>query len=154
MTPITQRLILLLAIAITACSKAPERPGPTGTDGAGLKTYSVRGIVRGINFAERTASIEHEEIPKYMPSMTMPFNYRDPKEVEALKAGDAISFEFTVSENDSWISGVKKIDPAEVKLPKPQADAPGANVPSGRRSGAGIRLVDLRGGEIVEHLRV
>ena len=51
-----------------------------------------------------------------MPSMTMPFAVRKPKELAQLNLGDAISFRLSVTDNDSWIDGIKKIPVDEVSL--------------------------------------
>ena len=47
--------------------------------------------------------------------MTMPFSVRDPKQIAELGISDAISFELTVTDEDSWIDKVKKINPAELR---------------------------------------
>ena len=55
-----------------------------------------------------------------MPSMTMPFVARDPKEVADLKTGEAISFRMTVTQKDFWIDNVKKIRREEVDVAEPK----------------------------------
>ncbi len=62
--------------------------------------------------------IQHENIPGFMPSMTMPFSARDRKETDDLKTGDAISFRLTVTEKDFWIDHVVKIARKDVQLPE------------------------------------
>ena len=52
-----------------------------------------------------------------MPSMTMPFAVRDSKQIAGMRIGDAISFRLTVTDNDSWIDQIKKINADEVRLP-------------------------------------
>lgn len=52
-----------------------------------------------------------------MPSMTMPFSVRDPKEIAEFRMGEAISFRLAVTDNDSWIDQIKKISAEEVRLP-------------------------------------
>jgi len=85
----------------------------------------VRGIVRGFAPDRSTIDIEHETIPDFMPSMTMPSTARDAKEIAGLRPGDAIAFRLEVTAKDFSISSVKKIDPGQVQLP--EAD----RVPSG-----------------------
>lgn len=87
------------------------------------QTFTVQGILRGIDFAGQSVTVEHEEIRDYMPAMTMPFDVNTMAEIEPLKAGDAIEFKMVVTGNSSWIEGLKKIDPREIQLPgKKQAD--------------------------------
>ncbi|HUG12231.1 MAG TPA: SCO family protein, partial [Opitutaceae bacterium] len=45
--------------------------------------------------------IDHEEIPDYMPAMTMAFTPADPAEVAGLRDGDAIRFRWRVSKGGS-----------------------------------------------------
>ncbi len=105
-------LLLCLALAITACdrSKTPD---------SSAHSYQVRGIVRGFAPDRSTVSIEHENIPGFMPSMTMPFSVKDEKEVASLKIGDGISFRMTVTDKDLFLDQVKKIPASEVRVAEP-----------------------------------
>jgi protein SCO1/2 len=64
--------------------------------------------------------IQHENIPGFMPSMTMPFVVRDSKEVADIKTGEAISFRMTVTSKDFSIDNVKKIRREEVNVAEPK----------------------------------
>lgn len=64
-------------------------------------------------------SIEHEDIPGFMPSMTMPFSVQDQKEIAGLKIGDGISFRMTVTLKDLFLDQVKKIPASEVRVAEP-----------------------------------
>jgi protein SCO1/2 len=83
--------------------------------------YETRGLVRGFSPDRSTIDIEHENIPGFMPSMTMPFSARNRKEIVDLKTGDAISFRMTVTPKDFWIDNVKRIarDNVHVAEPRP-----------------------------------
>src|SRR5438046_9549269 len=59
-----------------------------------------------------------------MPSMTMPFVARDPKQIADLKTGDAISFRMTVTQKDFWIGNVKKIRREDVNIAEPKRTVP------------------------------
>ena len=111
MRSIVTLVFVSLSLAFSACEKTrlPTIGEP--------KRYEVRGIVRAIGFADRELTVEHEEIPGYMPAMTMPFAVKEMSEVETLKTGDAIRFQLVVTDKDSWITGVRKIDSGEVRLP-------------------------------------
>ncbi|MEO8350644.1 MAG: SCO family protein [Chthoniobacteraceae bacterium] len=110
----------LLTLGYASCSRAPQTPA---AQTAKERAFEVRGILRAINFAAQTATVEHEAIPDYMPSMTMPFDVKTMAEVEPLKAGDAIAFRLVVTDRTSWIEGVKKIAPSEVRLPSAASSA-------------------------------
>lgn len=109
-------LVGLVILAMPACEK-PKTNAPVNTASEAAQTYVVQGLLRSINFADRSITVEHEDIPKFMPSMTMPFDVKTMAEVEPLKAGDAIEFTLIVTDETSWIEGVKKIDASEIQLP-------------------------------------
>jgi protein SCO1/2 len=67
-----------------------------------------------------------------MPSMTMPFVARDPKEIADLKTGDAVSFRMTVTQKDFWIDHVKKIRREDVTIAEPKR-TPAVSAESGAR---------------------
>lgn len=70
-------------------------------------------------------SIEHEDIPGFMPSMTMPFSVKNQKDIAGLKIGDAISFRMTVTDKDLFLDQVKNIPASDVHVAEP---TPTANV--------------------------
>ncbi len=84
----------------------------------------MRGLVRGLPPDHKTLDIEHEDIPGFMPSMTMPFEVRDEKEIGALQLGDAIAFRLNVTQRDSWIDHVRKIGASDLHLPTHAAVSP------------------------------
>lgn len=85
--------------------------------------YETRGVIRGISPDRTTLEIQHENIPDFMPSMTMPFLVRNQKEVGDLKLGEAIAFRLTVTKKDFWIDQIKKVprEDVDVRDPKPKA---------------------------------
>ena len=101
---------LCIALALAACDRS-DKPD------AGARHYEARGIVRGFAPDRTTIDVEHEAIPGFMPSMTMPFTARDSKQIAGFNIGDAISFRLTVTERDSWIDQIKNISINEVRLP-------------------------------------
>ena len=102
-------LILASAVAWSGCGRSDKNE-------AGRRQYEARGIVRGFAPDHSTIHIEHEAIPGFMPAMTMPFIARDQKEIAGLQPGDAVSFQLNVTERDSWIDRVRKIDVRQVHL--------------------------------------
>src|SRR5215471_5003899 len=106
-----QKILLAccVAIALLACGRS------TNLD-EGSDHYDTSGIVRGFSPDRSTIEIQHENIPGFMPSMTMPFVARDPKQIADLKTGDAISFRMTVTTTDFWIGDVKKIKREELNV--------------------------------------
>lgn len=76
---------------------------PTNT----VRSFSTRGLIRELPADGKTVVVRHEEIPGFMPKMTMSFDVRDPKELRGLKVGDAITFNVRATEEDSWIENIR-----------------------------------------------
>jgi protein SCO1/2 len=112
--------LLCVALAIAACDRSK-------TTDSSARSYQVRGIVRGFAPDRSTVSIEHEDIPGFMPSMTMPFSVKDQNEVADLKIGDGISFRLTATLKDLFLDQVKKIPASEVRVAEP---TPAASISS------------------------
>lgn len=110
-----------IRIALAVCAAAGfcgcERPAQTD---AGAKHYETRGVVRGFAPDRSSIDIEHENIPGFMPSMTMPFSPRNKKEIVDLKIGDSISFRMTVTEKDFWIDNLRKMSREDVHVGEPK----------------------------------
>ena len=114
-----QKILLAacVALALLACGRS------TNSDES-AEHYDTRGVVRGFSPDRSTIEIQHENIPGFMPSMTMPFVARDPKQIADLKTGDAISFRMAVTQKDFWIENVKKIRREDVNVAEPKRTAP------------------------------
>ena len=106
-----------VALALLSCGRS------TNSDER-ADHYDTRGVVRGFSPDRSTIEIQHENIPDFMPSMTMPFVTRDPKQIAHLRTGDAISFRMAVTKKDFWIENVKKIRREDVNVAEPKRTSP------------------------------
>jgi protein SCO1/2 len=133
-------LAFITSLALAACSKAP-----IPATQAPHQTYPVRGVLQAINFAEQTAMIEHEEIPDYMPAMTMPFDVKSIAEIAPFSAGDRLEFTLVVTDTTSWIERIKRIGTGKVQAAPAASSEPrlkeGDTIPA-------FRLTDDQGREI------
>ena len=118
-------LAACVALALLACGR------PTNSDEK-AEHYDTRGVVRGFSPDRSTIEIQHENIPDFMPSLTMPFVTRNSKEIADLKTGDAISFRMVVTPKDFWIENVKKIHREDVNIAEPKRTAPVSTEHDGR----------------------
>lgn len=64
------------------------------------RIFDVTGVFRA-RLDDGRVIIDHEEIPDYMPAMTMAFTPADPAEVAGLRDGDAIKFRWRVFKGGS-----------------------------------------------------
>lgn len=133
----------------------------------GTQTYTVEGRVAGIEDGGHTLFVEHEEIPGYMPAMTMPLPVADSSMTASLETGDAIQFRLAVSEDSSWIAAIRSIPdtavarhPARTVRPMPGArgesqrmlqtgDRVPADLTLTNQAGESLRLGDFRGQALV-----
>ena len=132
-----------LACLLVACQEKPAEPtassapaltNNTPISGSTNVTFHlVRGVVKRVDAEGKRVSIQHDEIPDYMPAMTMPFKVKDAKELEGVQPGDTIFFRLWVSEDESWIDKLTKVGPA--------AGSP-TNAPPARESVRVVRDVE------------
>lgn len=64
------------------------------------RTFDVTGVFKA-RLDDGRVIIDHEDIPDYMPAMTMAFTPADPAEVAGLRDGDAIRFRWRVFKGGS-----------------------------------------------------
>lgn len=89
-----------------ACGKPKEAVGE--------REFTVRGVVRDIPADGRSVVVRHEEIPGYMPKMTMDLTLADTNEVRGLSIGDTIEFRLVTRAEDHFIDRIRRLagDPA------------------------------------------
>ncbi len=136
-------LFTLITILLTnACG--PRRP-------ANEKRYPLKGKVIAVNKTERTATIKHEDIPGYMPGMTMPFKLKSEGDLQMLKAGDDVSATLVVTDIDSWIEVeaiVEGSSPLSATAEVPGEPKPGDEIPDFglvNQDGKRVRLSQYKG---------
>ena len=126
--------LLTFVLALAACS----RPAPAPSDGS--KRYPLKGRVESVDTARGRAVVAHDDIPGFMPAMTMEFTILDAAVLAALKPGDVIQAQLVyTADNRSWLEGVTVT--AHGPAPAPAA-APAT--PAGKVGDAApdVKLVD------------
>lgn len=68
--------------------------GASSSEAQQRAEYDTRGTIRAIDLEHRSITIAHENVPGYMPPMTMPFDLLDVAQVQGLSVGDRIAFRF------------------------------------------------------------
>lgn len=112
-TIIILSLLGLVAVAGALFFRGKNTPAPMEATPAPPaiteQTFSVRGQIVSLNEQSGIVKIAHEEIPGYMPAMTMPFMVRDSNSLTKVKEGDTVRFKLAVTSDDSWISEIEKV---------------------------------------------
>jgi len=62
-----------------------------GLDGR-VRTWTARGVVRAVLPESNVVIFTHEDIPGYMPAMTMGFRLHDPRLAQGLDVGATVRF--------------------------------------------------------------
>lgn len=93
-------LALVIALNSGAClnpdsgsGDTPSAEAPPGEEQQANR-YTTNGVVRGIDRDRMSVTIAHEDVPGYMPAMTMPFSLRATSQVDGLDVGDNVRFTF------------------------------------------------------------
>jgi protein SCO1 len=139
-------LILLAALAAPACKRDAPAAGPR---------YPLKGKVVEVDVANRKVTIAHEDIPGFMPAMTMPFVVleKDAALLREVGPGDEITATLVVPDSRYWLEDlvvVKKGTPDPNATPASRAlePHPGDTVPDVAlvdQDGRPLRLADYRG---------
>jgi protein SCO1/2 len=143
-------VILLGALLFDGCQQKPPESAP--------KSYPLKGTVVAVDAAERTITIDHADIPGFMPAMTMNFIVlpKDAALLESVSAGDQVTARLVVPDSRYWLEDlvvVKKGTPDPNATPRPQAHEsheirPGHELPDVtlvNQDGNTVRLSDYRG---------
>lgn len=77
---------------------------------APTKAYATRGIIKEIEPDLKHTTIAHEEIPDFMPKMTMRLNVKFTNELRNLRQGDEITFKLFANDETHWIQDVLRVD--------------------------------------------
>jgi len=136
---ISTALTLTLLLASLACSHR--------------KTYPLQGEVRAKDLTTNEVTVNHGDIPGFMPAMTMPYKVKNTAMLQELQPGDKIAAEVVVSKdgNDYWLEDVRitdesrrgKVKPTESHMLIPGEKVP--DVPLVDQDGQTIHLKDFSG---------
>jgi protein SCO1 len=115
-------LALLTTMAAGACSR-----------GADARQYELTGQVLEVRSDRNQVVIRHQDIPNFMPGMTMPFTVKPSSLMADVRAGDLVTATLVVEEVDAYLSAINKTGtaplPAEAPAPaEPIALQPGQAV--------------------------
>lgn len=132
------------------CNPKPEAPAP-GSASSNITNYTVRGVVKSLKRPEREAVIRHEEIPGYMPAMTMPFTVRESRELDGVDPGDSVEFRLRVTGTDGWIDQVKVVAKADPATRKPVVTNTPTATPTATNAAFRVlpNVPDLKPGDLV-----
>lgn len=144
-------LVSALLFAWGCTPNKPDKAASTPAADSSITNYAVRGVVKSLKRPEREAVIRHEEIPGYMPAMTMPFTVRESRELDGVHAGDTVEFRLRVTETDGWIDQVKVVAKPDPATRKPVVTNAPAVTPTATNAAFRVlpNVPDLKPGDLV-----
>jgi len=114
-------LFLMCVVGLTvSCERSAGSSPASNTLSAKASTqqvFQVKGLVVAVKPREKTVEIKHEEIPGYMPAMTMPFDVRDTNELSGLQPGQRVEFRLLAGDTEAWIDQIRKVGEATNSIP-------------------------------------
>lgn len=139
--------LLALALALAGCRGEPPAPAAS--------RYPIKGTVVEVDAAGRRVTLAHEDIPGFMPAMTMPFTLLDEDRalIGAMAPGDTLTAVLVVADSRHWLE-----EPVLVKAavalpgappgPRARDPQPGDALPDVTlvdQDGRALALADYRG---------
>ena len=96
----------LLLVLSAACNRSapPAAQGPSTNQ----QVFAVTGVVQAVSLRQKQVEVKHEEVPGYMPAMTMPFDVKDTNELAGLERGQRVTFRLIVADTEAWIDRVRR----------------------------------------------
>ena len=109
---ITKTVVLIAAIsfALFACNSGNQNKNTE------KQTYKTVGLVKSFDAGKGEITIDHEDIPGYMPAMEMTQRVADKKMLETLKTGDKIEFELERIGSNLVITKISKVTEVSGKI--------------------------------------
>ena len=155
--------VVMLALSVAAgCGREGVDPPARSREASpASKSFRLKGVVRKVDASSGEVSIAHQEIPGFMPKMTMPFALKDKALLKELRPGDEVEGTLGVDYEGEGVKGMDLLDltvtrravagpPGSSLTPAPGAGPlkPGEPVPDfavTTQDGSTLRLSDLRG---------
>ncbi len=140
-------LLIPLLLSVAACSRPPS-----------ARQYTLTGQILEVRPGGAELVIRHDDIPGFMPGMTMPFRLKDPALAKGRVAGDLVRATLMVTDDEAWLSKVEKTGWAplperkEPLRPAVSLVEPGEAVPDQAlvdQDGRPFRLSSLRGSAVL-----
>lgn len=101
-------LMAALVLTAAACGR-PASPPP--------KQYELTGQILSIKPEAQEVLVKHEDIPGFMPAMTMPYKVKSASLLEGRQPGDLITATLEVGERDASLTAITKTGTAPIEDP-------------------------------------
>ncbi len=103
--------VVLLAAVAGGCSRGPEP-----------KKYELKGQILAVQPERQELLVKHEDIPGFMPAMTMPYKVSDAGLLAGKEPGDLITATLVVGDTEAHLSTLTKTGHAAIEAPPTQPE--------------------------------
>ena len=93
----------LVILAGASCQRGPAS-----------RTYQLKGQVLAVKTGSNEILVNHDDIPGFMPAMTMPYTVRDPALIKDRSPGDLITATLVVEINAAYLRNISKVGSAPI----------------------------------------
>jgi Cu/Ag efflux protein CusF len=102
--------VLLSSLLVSLNAKAAGSLLSSNAGEAVVRVFAAKGVVEELKPDDSKVVLKHEAISNYMDAMTMPFKVKEATELAGLQTGDKVSFQLHVTETESWVDQIKKME--------------------------------------------
>ena len=78
------------------------------------RQYSLTGQIVALGAGRQDVTVKHDDIPRFMPAMTMAYRVSDPAQLDGLTPGDTIAATLNVRESEAWLSAIRRTGHADL----------------------------------------
>jgi protein SCO1 len=69
--------------------------------------HAMRGLVLAVDPSQRSVLVSHESVPDVMPAMAMPFDVRDPTELDGVVPGMMVEFTLVIEPDAAYVEQIR-----------------------------------------------
>jgi Uncharacterized conserved protein len=91
-------LLLTFAALTISCHKSPAQ--------SNAKRYHLKGKVVSVDTRAKMVNVDSEDIPGFMPAMTMPYEVKPESDLQKLSPGDEITADVVVQDDKGWLEKI------------------------------------------------
>ena len=88
----------LVAALTVSCNQSPAQ--------SAAKRYHLKGKVVSIDVRAKMVTVDGEDIPGFMPAMTMPYEVKPESQLAKLAPGDEITAEVVLQDDKGWLENI------------------------------------------------
>lgn len=91
--------LIVVLLLISGCSSAADPPA---------RQYRLKGQVLALAPDRHELTVKHDDIPGFMPAMTMAYRVKETNALRGLSRGDLIAATLNVRDAEAWLSAIQR----------------------------------------------